>query len=247
MIELIDKLNLKDNELISFVGAGGKTTLIFVLAQALKDFGKKVLVTTTTKILLPDENQYDTIIFDSSNNIEVFKKNYLKTVTCLGNSFSPEHNKIKGVDDKYIDEIFKAGIFDYILVEADGAKRKSIKASADHEPVIPSETSIVFGIIGLDSIDKTICDENVHRPEIFCSVTNSHLGGTINEDIIVNLILSDKGIFKKAPQSGRKIVILNKADDDLQREKAAAIIGRVRRRSTAIECIAASAKLKAIF
>ena len=39
---------------ISVVGAGGKTTLIYRLAEELKEKGLRVLITTTTKMYVPE-------------------------------------------------------------------------------------------------------------------------------------------------------------------------------------------------
>lgn len=40
---------------ISIVGAGGKTSCLFWLAQAFSQLGKKVMITTTTHMFLPRE------------------------------------------------------------------------------------------------------------------------------------------------------------------------------------------------
>ena len=50
---LIEALGLQAREVISLVGAGGKTTLMFRLAKELLLSGKRVVTTTTTKILEP--------------------------------------------------------------------------------------------------------------------------------------------------------------------------------------------------
>src|SRR4030043_2196231 len=54
---LEESLGLKAKELISLVGAGGKTTLMFRLAKELVAGGKKVVTTTTTKILEPTSDE----------------------------------------------------------------------------------------------------------------------------------------------------------------------------------------------
>ena len=64
---LYDALNidLHVSELISLVGAGGKTFTMCRLAQELKAFGKKVLVTTTTNIALSETSRADRLIVDN--------------------------------------------------------------------------------------------------------------------------------------------------------------------------------------
>ena len=48
-MRLSDYIGLEEKDVISFVGAGGKTTMMFKLAEELGR-NSKVLVTTTTKI-----------------------------------------------------------------------------------------------------------------------------------------------------------------------------------------------------
>jgi len=53
-------LNVKANDVISFVGAGGKTTAALHLMEELAGLQRPVVFTTTTKILepIPRENEY---------------------------------------------------------------------------------------------------------------------------------------------------------------------------------------------
>lgn len=58
---LIDTFNIKNKDIITIVGAGGKTSLMFSASSLFrKDY--KVLVTTTTHIYVPDKNLYDEMI-----------------------------------------------------------------------------------------------------------------------------------------------------------------------------------------
>ncbi|MGL5542642.1 MAG: hypothetical protein ACRDB2_04840, partial [Fusobacteriaceae bacterium] len=45
-------------DVVSFTGGGGKTSLIFLLAEELSRKGR-VLITTTTKIYIPSEEEYE--------------------------------------------------------------------------------------------------------------------------------------------------------------------------------------------
>ena len=47
-------MDLPNHAVISVVGAGGKTSLIFALADELANSGKKIVVTTTTHMLHPE-------------------------------------------------------------------------------------------------------------------------------------------------------------------------------------------------
>ena len=57
MPSLKHSLMLERGGVISIVGAGGKTTLMFRLARELSKDGDRVLTTTTTKIYMPTRAQ----------------------------------------------------------------------------------------------------------------------------------------------------------------------------------------------
>lgn len=201
-------LSLEESSVISVVGGGGKTTLIEVLADELKSKGKRVLVAPSTAMALPPEYKYDNLFIG-----EILPE-FLPESGSI--TYFAEYNdsiKIRTKDIGLIENIKSRNIFDYLLVEADGAKKKPIKAPGDHEPVILRCTEITVGVIGIDSLDMPIDEKHVHRAEIFKSrIGKSH--GVIDEDAIVELVLNENGLFKSS--LGRKILFLNKADSELK-------------------------------
>ncbi|KPU27593.1 hypothetical protein TR13x_03395 [Caloranaerobacter sp. TR13] len=213
-------------ELICFVGAGGKTTTMFKLARELKGLGCKVLVTTTTAIFKPIKEEYDNLIITNSLNLKDFDNINKGTVTVLGREISKE-NKLLGLDKIFIEKLYNSKLFDHILVEADGSKRKPIKAPASYEPVLPCNATKVVGLIGLDCIGRKIYDDSVHRPEIFCQITGSNIGEIIDEEKIFKIVVSDNGIFKNTTQYCARYLILNKCDTDREKRCGINIVKKV--------------------
>ena len=204
--------DLHSNDLVCLIGAGGKTSVMFNLASAQKKMGKKVLVTTTTKIYPPENKQCDTVIFGSQPSPDRLKKIPSGTITCLGKALRRHDNKVIGLDKGYVDHLFDSQVFDCILTEGDGAGRKGIKAPKEGEPVVPEKTTLALGIIGLDTIGKQLNDEHVYQSDRFCTITGANKNDRINEHHIARLILSKNGLFKNVPESCKRIVLLNKAD-----------------------------------
>jgi probable selenium-dependent hydroxylase accessory protein YqeC len=62
-MQLKEALGLRHGEMVSFIGAGGKTTTMFRLAHELREANAKVLVTTTTKIFKPSKPHVDRLFF----------------------------------------------------------------------------------------------------------------------------------------------------------------------------------------
>ncbi|MBA3034891.1 MAG: putative selenium-dependent hydroxylase accessory protein YqeC [Desulfobacterium sp.] len=230
IIEALD-INLNKRELICLVGGGGKTTTMFAIAQALKAFKKRVLVTTSTHICYPDPNRekYDTLIVDNTDDVAIFTKTPEETVTVFGTGIvRAKEKKLAGASGEFIEKLYLQKTFDYILVECDGSKRKPIKAPASYEPVVPGNATKAIGVIGLDAIGNPINEEFVHRLDIFCDVVKRLPGEMLDEEAVVNLILSPAGLFKGVPEGCKKYVLLNKAEILKNRKHANNISARLK-------------------
>lgn len=212
-------MQIHPNSVFSFAGGGGKSTLIYLLAQELSALRYRVLVTTTTMIYHPNVKRRpcDRLIVSSMETLiqeaRTVKPGSITVAARQKAEYTGEH-KLKGFLPEEIDMLYSADIFDIILVEADGARHLSIKAPGEREPVIPLSTSITFGIIGLDTMGSVITKETVFRMKEFCTITGKHEGETVDRSALVNLIQSEKGLFKSSPQQAQKIVVFNKADND---------------------------------
>ena len=121
-------------------------------------------------------------------------------------------NKLKGFPPETIDAIWQSGVFRWIVVEADGAARKPIKAPAVHEPVIPQCTKWVIGIVGLEAVGKPLTERWAFRPQLVSKITGLALGETISESAIADVFVSADGILKNFPVQARRFAFLNQAD-----------------------------------
>ena len=197
-------INLSKSNIIAIVGGGGKTTTLRILARELKSLGLKVLNATSTGIFCPDEDEYDSLFIEDLPEEFIPSKG---TITYVGQVKEGIKLKLKNIE--FIDKIINRSIFDIVLMEADGSKGLPIKAPDNHEPVISKHTTMTIGVIGLDSLGTTIDENNVHRPELLEKITQ---GNIVNIDTIVDLVKHKEGLFKNI--KGKKVLILNKADDE---------------------------------
>lgn len=198
-------LEIGEGEILSIIGGGGKTTTLFLLGEELKRLNKRILITTTTAIYNPGKI-YDYYFLGRLENFSPMRG----SITIFGEKV--ERGKLKGISLQKLENIIHRDLFDFIIIEADGAKKRPIKAPAKYEPVVSEYTTKTIGIIGLDCLNKKIKDV-AHRPEIFTKITKSNYIDKIDEDTIVQLILDEKGLFKGA--YGECILLLNKACTDV--------------------------------
>ncbi|MGL4403823.1 MAG: selenium cofactor biosynthesis protein YqeC [Fusobacteriaceae bacterium] len=147
-------------DVVSFTGGGGKTSLIFLLAEELSRKGR-VLITTTTKIYIPSEEEYENLILAEEENLVGKKRN----IDFLGRTLDVENGKLLGVDDIQLKEFIEK--YDYILIEADGSAGRSMKSWNESDPVISKYTDKIIGITNLDALGRSV-EEGVHRYQNFC-------------------------------------------------------------------------------
>jgi probable selenium-dependent hydroxylase accessory protein YqeC len=215
MTNLKDALILKQGGVVSLVGAGGKTSLMYRLAHELMADGSMVLTTTTTKIFVPTAEQSSRLILSASPDriLDEAQKNmgFQRHITAAFGKTDVE-DKLAGFSPEIIDRLWEAGVFQWILVEADGARNKPLKAPAAHEPVIPQTTDCVVGVVGLDSVHKPLEENWVFRHQLYAKISGLKIGKPITEASISDSIQHANGIMKGSPSHATQIVFLNKAE-----------------------------------
>ena len=211
---------------ISLVGAGGKTTLMFRMARELAAAGETVLTTTTTRIYRPGGEQSREVVVaapsDALADLAVRLRKGRRHVTAAA-GYRPESGKLVGFSPSTLDAIRESGLFRWILVEADGAAHRPLKAPAAHEPVIPSCTDWVIGVVGLDAVGKPMTSRWVFRPERFSALTGLSVGGPVTSEAVAAALLHPDGILKGLPPKAARCVFLNKAELPGARQAARAV------------------------
>ena len=217
MVSLKEAITLEKGGVVSFVGAGGKTSLMFRIAHELSNAGESVLTTTTTRIMLPSKDQSPHVILSDSFE-EVLDKARLLIKKNLHISAASQRTdsplgKIAGFEPEVIDEIWKAGVFRWILVEADGAARRPLKAPAFYEPVIPDCSGWLIGIVGMKAIGKPLEERWVFRHKLFAEITGLKHQEPVTEESVAAALIDKNGIMKGCPSHAKKVVFLNMADN----------------------------------
>ena len=189
---------------ISIVGAGGKTTTLESLADDYRFREIKALVTTTTHMFYPDDRWAFTDKVDMQ-----YIQNLLHVHGVLWVGTPCENGKIKSVSENMKKELLK--LPHPILVEADGSKRLPFKMPGENEPVLFPETTCVFGVLGMDALNKRIGDISF-RSEIISDFLGKTPQDLLEEDDFVKIISSSQGLKKRVTNDMDFKIILNKAD-----------------------------------
>ena len=230
---LADALLLAGGGMVSLVGAGGKTSLMYRLARELVGSGRTVLTTTSTRIYPPAANQCAFCILAPTAEgileraIRAMKEH--RHITAAAGR-DPESGKLSGLAPEEIDRLRSSRVFDWIIVEADGAAGRPLKAPAAHEPVIPSGSGWVVGMAGLQAVGNPLNDQWVFRPEVFARITGLAPGAAITAEAVAACLAHRSGVLKGAPADCRCLAFLNRADGAERRAaglRIADLLGRI--------------------
>ena len=226
---LAEALTLRPREHVALVGAGGKTTLLLALAEELQRAGKRVLVSTTTKLWHQEALSAASLLFVEKDvswqaklDASLKRRAYVFLAQTLLDS-----GKVQGIAPSLADDLYEKGIMDYLLLEADGAAGHPVKAPSDREPVIPGTATKVVAMLGIDALGKRMEPEVVFRMEEVQKLTGLAPGERLTASALSVLFCHAKGLFKGTPSSARRFVFLNKLDlirDEKEAETLARII-----------------------
>jgi len=210
---LCDLIDLPAHPLISIVGAGGKTTTMYTLASELAQRGGRVITTTTTQIFFPEPGQTGTLIVaaETPTLLEMISAAWqqYRRVTVAGAIIRAD--KLAGLQPGQPYELLMHSGAGAVIVEADGARHRMIKAPAEHEPVIPTHTNIALLMMSAGAINRPLSAEVAHRPERITSIVDMSLGEILTPIRIARLVTSEQGALKHIPKDATTYLLITHA------------------------------------
>src|SRR5215470_16151128 len=91
-------------------------------------------------------------------------------------------------------------------------RTRPFKAPADHEPVIPEETTLVIAVVGADVFGQPLDGEHVHRPERVSALSGAAPGSPVTPELVARVLTHPEGGRKGVPPGARLAVLINKMD-----------------------------------
>lgn len=189
---------------VSLVGGGGKTTLLYALSEHCARRGWRVLAGTTTHIRQPKRNF-------AAADADVKALWAAGAFAVLG---TPDGSgKLTAPPPRQLEHWMEQA--DAVFLEADGAKCLPCKAPAAHEPVILPESDIVLAVAGLSAVEKpleTVC----FRLETACALLGAAPETLLTPELLARLLASEAGGRKQVGER-QFYAVLNQADDAARR------------------------------
>lgn len=191
--------------IISVIGAGGKTSLLHKMSDYYLEKKETVLLTTTTHMMLEKDTDISCDIFSIIERLKNDKY-------CMaGKICNGSNKKIQALPLEILKGIMPYA--DNILIEADGAKHYSLKYPLESEPVIFEFTTDVYLVLGLWDIGK-YCKDVIFRFEDM----SFELGTKADEKVTFKHIKQIQEVYEKRLRKlgfkGKVHYIYSKKTDD---------------------------------
>ena len=220
---LVDALGLgRAPGLVAVVGGGGKSSLLFALAECLPG---RVVLSTTTRIFAAQMSRAAAVCTTADEGWQDELESFDGNLLIVG---QVEGERAVGVPPDLPAEWLARPRVDWVVVEADGSRMLPVKAPADHEPVVSERTSLLVSVVGIDALAAPI-ERVAHRPERVADITGLALSQQLTPEALGKLLTSPRGGMKGAPDGARVAVLINKVESSTERDAAHRIADRVLR------------------
>jgi probable selenium-dependent hydroxylase accessory protein YqeC len=214
---------LRAEGVVSVVGAGGKKTTMYALAERIE----RAVVTATVRIPIFDEHVETIRVTEDPIAAIETTENWPVGVV-------PERereDRYLGYDPAVIDELAAEADVDAILVKADGARMRRFKAPDDREPQLPRHADTVVPVASARVVGKPLTDEFVHRVDRVAALTGLEPGDEIRPVDVATVLADGRGGLKDVPADATVVPLLNMVDDDrlesIARDVATKLLERV--------------------
>ncbi|QRN83945.1 putative selenium-dependent hydroxylase accessory protein YqeC [Chloroflexota bacterium] len=217
---------LRQGECIALTGAGGKTSLMFALAEC---YPGPVILTTTTHLGAWQSPLVERhlILQPGEDLSQDFIEN---THSLLVTGPVSSDDRLVALEPRQLETLS-----DYcrknritLLIEADGARQRNLKAPAGHEPAVPEWVDQVIVVAGLGGLGQPLDETTVHRPERFAAISGFKLGYRITSEALIRTLRSVEGGLKGIPPKAKRTLFLNQADTPKLQSQAGRIASELR-------------------
>jgi probable selenium-dependent hydroxylase accessory protein YqeC len=219
-LELYGALGIIEGDVVAFVGAGGKSGAILQIVGELEEAGTPVLVAPTTKMFVSEAEEIGPVL--TSEDGEDLRSKVEESLAgggaAVAGSAILSKNRMGGVEPSWVPALApQNGV---TLVEADGSRRRPLKGTAAHEPLLPGGVTLVVAVGGIRALGKPVDEEHVHRPEVFSKLTGTGPGHTIDARAFANALLAG---FRNIPDGVRRAALLTDVEPGRTMARASVI------------------------
>ena len=234
MDDVVDALDAAEGT-TCLVGAGGKKTTLYALTDRLE----RAVLTATVRIPIFDREVASVRVTEEPVAALGVGAGGGDEPTADGDGppfplgLIPErdrNDRYLGYEPRVVDAIADAHDGP-VLVKADGARTRRLKAPNDREPQIPRNADTVIPVASVGAVGESLTTETAHRPERVAEITGAAVGDEITPELVGRVLAHRRGGLKGIPAHATPIPLVNAVDNAVDEAVAREIAAVVHERA----------------
>ncbi len=235
-MKLETAFDLNRGEVVSFIGAGGKTSLLVSMGYELAESGWRVLATTTTHLkaeqlgFFPGALKADADAAVISQALSEHQFVLLYDEVRAGRVYGPPLGWTKQLLDRVDSDI--------LLIEADDAAGLPFKAPLAGEPLIPAESSLVVSVSSLSVLGTPLDADHVYNPGAMIDKYGFVENSPVKSPWLAQVLRDEELGLRGIPDEARVLVYLNQTPEYGYARGRARLIARLSLQSRRVSAVA---------
>ena len=213
--------HVRPGTVLTFVGAGGKSTGMLAAAAFCAAAGIRVRMTTTTRVGMDEFSGVPMLLARTGEELARALRAHEPSLLIAAAAL-PREGKYRGLDERLIDTAFIPGDM-VLLVEGDGSRRRPLKVPTAREPVIPGSTRTVLALMGASGFDETIDEIHCYNHAAALALLG-RVGGRFDAVSIAGIGSSPEGCRKGVLPGMDFHLVMNQGDLEEKRCTAVAAL-----------------------
>jgi len=193
------------------MGAGGKATLMKRLVRELLDARLPVVVTSTTNLHSLGGDGAPALLLSGEGRERVHEAaaQWAARGAVVWVEKKLPRNMFRGLPPAQVEALHAQGGGLVLVVKADGARKRLIKAPGGGEPLIPRGATHCVVVLGLAAIGEPATADVVHRPERVRAVAGLAPGETIEARHLAALAGHPESYPSRLPPGAQRVLYLS--------------------------------------
>lgn len=206
-MKLREAFNIVPGDVVSFIGAGGKTSTLFALGHELAEAGWRVLATTTARLDPDQVSLMPSVVSTGRGARSISAALEDRRFVFVRDDRSSRGNG--ALSSSAISWLLDSVDADVLLIEADGAQGLPFKAPFAHEPMIPTETTLTIPIVSLSVLGKPLNEAHVYNPNAMIERYGFYQDSPVKSPWVAQVLRDEELGLRGVPEKARVMVWLN--------------------------------------
>ncbi len=229
-------LDVARGDVVAFIGAGGKTSLLVALGYELAERGWRVLATTTTRLATAQLDLFPCAMAAGAPPQAISQALTERQFVLLHEQI--RGGQVYGPPIEWTRRLLDSVDSDILLVEADEAAGLPFKAPYADEPQAPPETSLVILVASLSALGAPLDSEHVYNPAAMIARYGFAENSPVKSPWLAQVLRDEELGLRGVPAKARVVVFLNQTPSHGFMRGRARMIARLSLQNERIKAVA---------